>query len=136
MLFTSTGTLRYSIEPNVGHKLIVMIDPQLTEYYFSLIPKYLHVRRQAHHPHISVVRKESPNLASWKIYASATRNEIVTFQYENYLYCNHVYYWLNVYCKRLEEIRRELGLPLVSDITRSPNGVHRFHSTVGNVKAL
>lgn len=132
-LFESYGKLRYSIEPRVGHKLILLIDPAISEFYFSLIPRYLHVRRQAFHPHISVIRRERPpNLEHWNKY----KNEIIRFQYENWIYNGTVYYWLNVYCGRLEEIRRELGLPICSPITRSEDGRHRFHSTIGNVKSL
>ena len=39
-----------------------------------------------------------------------------------------VYYWLNVYSTRLEDIREELGLK------RLPGSFEAFHITIGNNK--
>lgn len=127
-MFKSTGRIRYFTQPL---KVIVEVDQQISEYYRTLVPRYIRLNRQAYPAHISVVRKETPpNMEFWNRY----EKEWVEFEYEPYQYNNATYYWLNVFCPRLEEIRRELGLSLTSGITRSPDGRHKFHCTIGNCK--
>jgi|ERR1700722_524887 len=126
-MFSSIGTLRYHDE-----KLIVEVDQQLGRYYFNLVPKWFKLSHQKYPPHISVVRKEVlPNKQYWKKYDG----EAIEFLYENYCYNDEVYFWLNAFCTRLEEIRLELGLPVSSQYTRPPSGFHKcFHITLGNCK--
>jgi len=127
-MFTSVGKLIYSDNP---YKLIVEIDPEICNYYRALVPKYILLARQKYAPHISVVRKEIPrDLSNWKKYA----DQEIEFEYEGVIYNDETYYWLNVRSLDLEMIRRELGLNLVSGITKSPDGRHRFHTTIGNIK--
>ena len=85
-------------------------------------------------PHVSVVRKEIPkNLAAWGLY----QGEAVNFFYVPVVHANETYIWLNVFCRRLEEIRLELGLPISSQYTRPPDGYTKcFHTTLGNFKNL
>jgi len=127
MIFDSIGRLIYFNNP---YKLIVEIDSEISRYYLSLIPKYIQLNKPKFAPHISVVRKEMPNLLYWGKY----ENQFIDFQYENIIYNDELYYWLNIYSPKLEEIRLELGLTNASGITRAPNGRHRFHTTLGNVK--
>jgi len=108
-MFYSTGTLRYYNDPI---KLIVEVDPDISRFYYSLIPKYIHANKQMFAPHISVVRKEiPPNMTAWNKYGGHE----LDFEYDNYIYNDETYYWLNCYSKRLEEIRIELGLSSVSE---------------------
>jgi hypothetical protein len=123
--FSSHGTLRYSNNPN---KLIVEVDQQLSDYYRKSL--FLKINPQRYPAHISVVRKEQPNLDSWGKY----EGELVEFNYSGEVFNDGVYYWLAVQSFRLEDIRKELGLPLISDITMSPSKTHRFHITIGNLK--
>jgi hypothetical protein len=76
--------------------------------------------------------KEAPvNLEHWGKY----EGEPLTFLYEPYVYEGTVYYWLNIWCVRLEEMRRELGLPVVSQFTLPPEGFTKcFHCTIANKK--
>jgi hypothetical protein len=84
-------------------------------------------------PHISVIRNEAvPNLELWNKY----HNKAFDFEYDNYVYESRNYLWLNAYSEELEMIRLELGLSKTSEITRSPDGRHKFHITVGNFKNL
>lgn len=127
-MFLSSGRLKYFQNP---YKLIVEVDQGISDFYRTLVPKYIKLNRQMYPAHISVVRKEiPPNLTVWGKY----QNRVVEFEYEGYQYNNDTYYWLNVYSKELEEIRAELGLTRVSAITRSPDGRHKFHTTIGNLK--
>ena len=129
-MYKSTGILKYFKEPEL--KVIVEVDQQLADYYRSLIPKYYYVSRQKYNAHISVVRKEIPtDLTLWGIH----EDEEVEFYYDNQIKRGKVYFWINVFCKRLEEIRLELKLPVNSPYTLPPEGfVKCFHCTIGNVK--
>jgi len=126
-MFKSVGTLRYFN----NSKLIVEIDPEISNYYQSLIPKYIYYNKQRYAPHISVIRKEIiPNMDLWGKY----EGQEVEFEYENLIYMSPNYMWLNIYSEELEAIRLELGLTKTSEITRSPDGRHKFHTTIGNFK--
>ena len=130
-LFTSAGTLHYSEH---GYKLAVDVDPEIVRYYRSFVPKHIKMNHQAYEPHISVVRKEVvPNLQFWRKY----EGEQVVFQYSNFICFGELYVWLNVLCKRLEDIREELGLSRSSEITKPPEGFDwMFHCTLGNFKRI
>jgi hypothetical protein len=129
-MFQSSGKLKYSIDPI---KLILQVDRGISDYYASTVPKYIKLKRQAFPAHISVVRNATPpNMEFWNKYDG---NEI-NFQYENYIYNDNTYYWLNCYSVELENIRSELGLQPYGDVTLSPDFKHRFHITIGNVKSL
>lgn len=127
--YKSSGILRYFDNP---YKLWVEVDPELTAFYRSLVPKSVGLKPQRYIPHISVIRKEEiPYIEYWGKY----EGEEIVFKYESKIYHGKYYYWLNVYCSRLEEIRAELGLPISSEITRPPDGWHWcFHTTIGNIK--
>ena len=133
MLYKSIGTLRYE---NKGgkYKLIVEVDQGISDYYRSLIPKWITVNPQMYRAHISVVRREIPvNLEYWGKY----EGEKIEFSYEGIVRQGTVYFWLNVFCVRLEEIRKELGLPVRSEYTIPPEGFTKcFHCTIGNQKEL
>lgn len=127
-MFYSTGILKYFSNPL---KLIVQVDQGISDFYRTLIPKSHYVQRQMYAAHISVVRKEKPpKMDLW----GKHQNRKIVFEYDNMIYNNETYYWLNAYAKELEEIRLELGLPICSPWTRSPDGRHRFHVTIGNIK--
>lgn len=127
-LFKSTGTLRYG-----ETKLVLDVDQGIVDYYLSLIPKTIRTNRQMYAAHISVVRNESPNMELWRKYDE----EQIEFQYSNIVHNGTVYYWLNAWCKRLEEIRRELGLVVDEIYTEPPCGfVKTFHISLGNTKEL
>lgn len=126
-LFKSIGKLHYG-----ETKLIVEADQELSRYYFALVPKSAKLNPQRYGAHISVVRNEVPTkLEFWKKY----EGELIEFYYEPYVHNGEVYYWLNTFSNRLEEIRLELGLPISSEYTRPPGGFFKcFHMTIGNIK--
>jgi len=131
VLCPSIGKLRYSDE---GWKLIVEVDKGIAEYYRALIPKWLPVMPTRYDPHITVVRqeKEEPvHKEHWKKY----QGEEVEFFYSPIVQQGKVYYWLNIFCVQLEDIRLELGLPVRSEFTLPPEGFRKcFHMTVANKK--
>lgn len=128
MLFESIGTLHYG-----DNKLVVQVDPGISLFYRSLIPKWHRINLQRYPPHISVVRKEtSPRMELWGKY----EGERIRFFYDIDVQNDSRYWWLNIFCVRLEEIRRELGLPVSSPYTLPPVGFEKcFHMTIGNTKS-
>jgi hypothetical protein len=133
MLYSSIGTLHYAQNT---YRLVLLVDQGLADYYRSLIPRWHDINRPKHEAHVTVVRsgKESPsNLWFWGKY----EGEKVSFLYEPIVHIGRIYYWLNILCIRLEEIREELGLPVASIYTLPPDGYGRyFHCTIANSKLL
>lgn len=114
--------------------MIVEVDRELGKYYLSLLPKWLDAKRGRYEPHITVVRcyKEvPPDLSAWGRY----EEQEVDFLYSPEVQQGKVFFWLNVLCKKLEQVRAELGLPITSQYTRPPEGFSKyFHCTIGNCK--
>lgn len=128
-MFLSEGKLDYSLP----HKLVVLIDRGICDFYRKLIPPSYVCRPQMYAPHITVVRKElPPNMEFWGKY----QNDLVSFSYDPYIHYNGTYWWLNVDCPRLTEIRTELGLEPWTELTRPPDGCEWFHTTIGNSKKI
>jgi len=129
-MLSAVGRLRY--EPD--YRLVLEADKDFAAYYRSLFPEDLAVQVPRWPPHVTVVRaeKEAPtNLEAWGKY----EGEEVEFHYDPEVRIDKVYYWLNVWCDRLVEIREELGLPPKSRWTKPPSGGFQcFHLTIGNKK--
>lgn len=129
-MFQSTAIIRYFDNPC---KVVAEVDPEIVEYYRWLVPKWINLQRQKYAPHISVVRKEQPQMNRWREY----EGKEVEFQYSGEVQFGKVYAWLNVYSKVLEQLRLTLGLSASSEITRPPEGYDwSFHITIGNFKHL
>lgn len=126
-LFKSTGVLRYGYT-----HLVLDVDQSIVEYYRSLLPKSLRTNPQKYDAHISVVRKESPsNIQFWGKHSG----EEVEFEYAHDIRNGSVYFWIDAFSRRLEEIREELGLPVESLFITPPDGYrHVFHVTIANIK--
>jgi hypothetical protein len=125
-LFKSIGKLRYGYS-----NLVLDVDQEIVRYYRALLPKTIRTNSQMYDAHISVVRKEEPNMAFWRKY----EGELVEFQYSHEVRNGTLYYWVDAFSKRLEEIRAELGLPVHSPYITPPEGfLHTFHVTIGNTK--
>lgn len=128
----SKGILRYSIEENVGHKIIVVVDPDIVRFSRSMIPKSVPLRPQRYAPHITVLRGErvTPSREGWGKFEGIE----VDFIYDADPQWNDEYYWLRVYCPWLQWLRFELGLLETSEKSRPPSGEFCFHITLGNLK--
>ena len=129
-MFKSKGILRYVREPLL--KVVLEVDPGIVVFYRSLMPKWIDFQPQKYPAHISVVRKEQPPLMDkWGLY----EGEEVEFFYENTVSSGQVYFWLNAFSKRLEEIRESLGLELVTPFFQPTDlWKRRFHISLGNKK--
>lgn len=128
MVFNSQGILRYG----PGIRAIVEADQGISDYYRKMIPKYNYVQPQMYAAHITVVRtaKESPkNMTAW----GKHNGEEIPFTYDNFIYNDGTYWYLNVQSDRIGDIREELGLPR---FRFGELGADRrcYHLTIGNVK--
>ena len=129
-LYSSTGVLRYS----GVNRLVMEVDQGIADYYRSLIPKWLPNNRPRWAAHVTVVREEKEEPVNWEAWGRYEGEE-VPFLYCPIVESGKIYYWLNIFCVRLEEIRRELGLPYVSRYTLPPEGFRKcFHCTIANCK--
>lgn len=122
-MIKSVGVLNYSIIGSKYYRLVVDVDPEITELARALIPSYIHLNKPKYSPHITVTRYETPqNLQIWEAYSGAS----IYFEYDPNVKNDETYWWLDVYSTKLCEIRAELGL--------SPK--NRFHMTIGNTKCI
>jgi hypothetical protein len=115
----STGRLSY-----VPWKVVLLADQDVADFYFSMVPKHVGLKRQAYPAHVSVVRKETPpNMEAW----GRHEGELIQFEYGGIEH-DETYYWLAVRAPRLIEIREELGL------APYPPWRNGYHLTIGNLK--
>lgn len=103
----------------------VLLDDEIARMYRSLIPKYKKVCIPMHSFHLSVVRYfEKVKDEVWGKHGGR-RIEIF---YEDYIYEDDLYYWLNAQSDQVGDIREELGLPRIRE------GYNCYHLTIGNKK--
>ena len=128
-LFVSTGRLRYATD---SWWLVVDCDQVLADYYLALMPKAWYAQRGRYPAHITVSRNEEPpNKEHWKKYDG----QLLEFFYLPGLKQGKIYFWLDIYCKKLEEIRLELGLQVINLFEPPLPGFRkRFHMTIANTK--
>jgi hypothetical protein len=128
-MFTGKGIINYDDED--GFRITLKINPDLSDYYRSLLPKALQVTKPGWPSHITVVRPEKeipPKIRYWGDY----QGEEVEFIYSSDLEYGHGFYWFNAWSKRLEDIREELGLDNYSRFPLIPFGYKKtFHCTIG-----
>ena len=126
-MFTSNGIVHYDTIDGVW--VSVSVDQQLADYCHSLIPKYYRVVRPRWKAHVTVVRPEDdPDVTKW----GKHEGEQVTFVYDPAILYENGFWWFNLWCLTMEDIRRELGLSTKSRITIPPTGYSKaFHCTVG-----
>ncbi len=130
-MFTSTGVLvsdpKANSIPNIGKWwLILACDNEIGRYYretlYRFNPAAGKLQRPAWESHISVIRGEEPT--HLELWGSFDGREI-EFQYNPALQTNGEYYWLDVECEALGDIREALGL--------SRNSEFNLHLTVGRI---
>ena len=133
IMFSSVGILSY-VEDERGRQLILLIDQVISDYYRSLLPKYFYVQPQQWPAHITVVRRGLEVVSDLQFWGKH-EGEKVEFFYDPVVREGTVYFWLNCFSKRLEEIRLELGLSVKSEYTIPPEPfIKVFHCTIGNKK--
>ena len=119
------GVVRYYDDYCVAY-----VDPELSKYYLSLIPKAWDVRPQMWRPHVTIVRKwiESDHVRrAWWGYRDG---EAIDIKVRAGLQADDTYIWLNAVSRDIVSMRRVLGLPAMR------KGFNVQHITVGNVKHM
>lgn len=104
------------------------VDKDLAAYYYGLIPKWMNIVKPGRPPHVTVCRPgvDAPDMRFWGKY----EGEVVEFHYDPEIVVEPQATWINVYSKRLEAIRVELGLS-VTMRTILPPFLKKFHITIG-----
>lgn len=103
-----------------------MCDDQISSYYRYLFYKEYPWKGKLQRPvwgsHISLIRNEFiPNYNLWGLDA----DKLIEFEYYGGVKDNGEYYWLDVHCPYLSNIRQQYGL------SKFPK--FGFHLTVGRV---
>lgn len=106
---------------------VIFVDDEIGRYYRHLFIKqhpYLNgwangnrLARPLWGSHLSFLRSETSKL--WGL----DNNKLIEFEYEPGIKDNGTYFWLNVSCPYLLDLRQRLGLP------RAPK--QRLHLTIG-----
>ena len=127
-MFRSSGTLRYTHQ---RFNLVLDCDSDLGKYYRSLAARKWLIRRPSWKEHVTIIRGPyewvSPPKKIWGKY----QDHVVKFEYEPFISTREPeegyprYFWLDVLCPELLDIREELGLP------RPP--LYPLHLTIGNL---
>lgn len=150
MRFKSTGVLRYdpyrgSMKNNTDWWLIVNTDPEMVRYYAQQIvdnpvafgETHIDLTAPSWGSHISVVRGEEPR-DSLKHLWKKHDGEKVEFEYSHIVrrsgdttpgFRPDQFWFLDVWCDQLNEIRRNLGLKARHDDGRP----FHYHLTVGRI---
>lgn len=132
-MMKSTGVLRYDHTIEYGWRLVLDIDPGIGMFYRSLIPKSRPANPQAAKQHITIVRAQKPpKIEAWGRY----EGEKVEFYYDPYIHEGSVYWFLDCYSLRLEEIALELGLSLLNQKPPVDGFNKIFHTTIANKKIV
>lgn len=130
-MLRGTGMIMYDpYRPGMKHRTdwwcVVNVNKELTRYYrwWLEFEKHLHLQPPSWDAHISIVRGEKPRpeyIENWKKY----QGERIEFTYTHGLIkvdrsqrtderaakaTSGDYYYIDVECPRIDEIRKELGL--------------------------
>lgn len=129
MIYSSTAIVKYE-----NHKVYALVDQQISDYYRSLIPKYIYVQPQRYKAHITIVRsgkERVPNMIFWGKYEGV----IINFEYNSEIKSDLRYFWLDVFSNDIGNIREELGLERFRN-DLAFGGIKRtsYHITIGNKK--
>ncbi len=132
MWVKSKGKLKYSPKLLGEHTsdkwwLVLDCDPEIGRYYryLFLLQNFRseQIQRPAWKEHITVIRDEEP-LDNFKPLWGKFEKQLVEFSYNTEPQTNDEYWWLDVECEFLLDIRTELGLP------REPH--YPLHLSVGH----
>ena len=109
--------------------LIVKVDEDVCRYYRNLIHYYnrpLRLNPSKHGAHITAIagKYERPNEANTHLWGRY-EGERIDFKYNPEINTNDEYFWMEVQCQRIEDIREELGL--------KRKIIYPWHLTVGNI---
>lgn len=130
VMYDSSGTLRYSPKvrdlPTGKWWCVLDCDEEIGRYYRSLFNwenrAKIKIMAPAWGSHISIIANEPPsNTDLWL----ADSGKQFKFSYDPALKSNGEYYWLDVFCEQMLELRERLGLK------KEP--FYPLHLTVGRI---
>jgi hypothetical protein len=105
--------------------IVAYLSNEISEYYRSLLPKAWYVKPQKYKCHGTIVRVfEKPNKIKWDEY----NNELIEVRYDSEIKSDNIYFWLDCWCDRINQIRVEQGLSEYRGDFKS------HHFSIGNVK--
>jgi len=122
-LFRTTGRIRYGRDSYS----VVIVDPEIGNYYRSFIPRHIMWSIPLWQPHITVTRTGVEKIVNREAWEKYEGQEFVV-GYSPHIMIGFTYIWLPAFSKELEEIRLELGLSRFFDRFRG------FHITIANMK--
>lgn len=127
--FKTKGKIIY--DPVAGNAnnpwwVIVECPKDIIDYYHHWILKELglKINKPLFGAHISVIRGEEPPSELQSLWRKHHEQE-VEFTYTHDVHSEGTYYWLDVECAELSELRNELGL--------DPHVQFGFHLTIGRI---
>lgn len=115
-MFNGNGKIIYR-----DSSCICLVDQQIVDYYYSLIPKYKEKNRQKYPAHITIIRK-------WeKYHTKIYESKYIPFTYSPFVHENEIYYYLNCWSEEIKKIRE------INELR--PYRVNNcYHITIGNKK--
>lgn len=115
-MFTGYGKIIYR-----DSSCVCLIDQELVDYYYSLIPKYKTKNRQKYPAHITIIGK-------WEKYHTRLYSgEKISFTYSPFVHESETYYYLNCWSEEIKKIRK------VNELC-SYRLNNCYHITLGNKK--
>lgn len=102
---------------------ILLIQQEIVDYYYSLIPKYFDTNRQKYPAHITIIRKfEKPTIR-------LVTSNIIRFEYDGKIHYKHPYFFMNCWSDDIGDLREDCGLPRYRFADTA-----NYHFTIGNIK--
>lgn len=124
-MYSTIGQIRYG-----ENSASVDLDINIGMYYRRLMPKWLDFQPPAYPTHVSFIRKDQIDPAKKLLYWRKYEQKKVRIWYNNYIRNEgSQYYWLDCWCRKLCEIRQELGLKRTTSFKGDS-----FHITIANSK--
>ena len=127
-MFKSSGVINY--DKSDGDRVTVNVEQSIGDYYYALIPKHYRVIKPRYKAHVTVVSPIDPIIHwdKWRI----RDGQIANFVYDPTILYDKGYWWFNLWSIEMEDIRKELGLSIISRVTIPPLGYLKcFHCTLG-----
>lgn len=103
--FISIGRTAHITEDG-KERLVLLVDPDIVNYYLSTLPLGTQIQRQKYAPHITIVdrNEKAENLASFN------NVNAVVFYYGSDIQEDETYYWVNTFSNELVTMRWACGL--------------------------
>jgi len=132
-MYFSAGIIHY--DTSDGNRVTVGVDQSVADYYYSLIPRYYKAIKPRWKAHITVVSPidEIVHPEKW----GAREGQTAKFVYDPMILREKGYWWFNLWSIEMEDIRKELGMSIISRITIPPEGYTKcFHCTLAKDSCL